>query len=591
MQIVLGRYEVRATISKGPISTVYDGWDTVIDRRVAIKAVPLAQTNKADGWQRLTRFRRKAQAAGRLQHPAVVVIFDYGETAESAFIVMEFVEGGSLKAALEAGTRFSIGEVNRLMQDILAGLQYSHDRGIIHRDIKPANVMLTGDGHAKIADFSIARVEHSDTTQVGVIMGTPAYMSPEQFNGEAISPSTDIYSAGVILYQLLTSKRPFDGGLATITHKALSTEPPKPSDISRTAPRSVDGVVARAMAKQPDRRFNDAKGFAQALDEALAIKQADPAIRSIAAQKVPGPSRRATTPSFLYPVAGMLLLMLAVGGYWLLTPSAASKTEAGRGPMRPSQTAAAPAASSPPKEASQANTATPPATPSPASLDPLPQPTPMNAPSEPPPAPREALSTPPLPTAAPSHPMPDLSDREPAPLIHPLPQPAPPSDTSNTPTDAGRPPRPSVKDAHNPISHSPNKLAAGPRSDLSSVSKPLPWANLLDDMRAGRRPKDAPDDADAAGPTASDTPAMGPRRTPAPVNKATLPNSPAATDEAGQRAPGPVTSGPAHAAALERDSSTPAAPLDIATPPKFIGRMDMVNGRLTFVPAAPDPAK
>jgi len=276
VQTVLGKYEIRAKISKGPMSAVYDGWDTAIDRRVAIKAVPLAQTGQSEGWQHLTRFKREAQAAGRLQHPSVVAIFDYGETAESAFIVMEFIDGGTLKSALETGTRFTIQEINRLMQDVLAGLQYSHDRGIVHRDIKPANIMLTGDGHAKIADFGIARVEHSDITQVGMIMGTPAYMSPEQFRGEALSPSTDIYSAGVILYQLLTSERPFDGGLATIMHKALSTEPPKPSDISRTAPRSVDDVVARAMAKQPERRFRDAKGFAQALRDALAVKQADP---------------------------------------------------------------------------------------------------------------------------------------------------------------------------------------------------------------------------------------------------------------------------------------------------------------------------
>ena len=154
------------------MSTVYDGWDTAINRRVAIKAVPLAQNSQSDGWQHLT----------------VVAIFDYGETADYAFIIMEFVDGGTLKSALESGTRFSIADINRLMQDILTGLQYSHNRGIVHRDIKPANIMLTRDGHAKIADFGIARVENSDITQVGMMMGTPAYMSPEQFRGDTIGP-------------------------------------------------------------------------------------------------------------------------------------------------------------------------------------------------------------------------------------------------------------------------------------------------------------------------------------------------------------------------------------------------------------------
>jgi len=343
VQTILGKYEIRATIATGPMSTMYEGWDTAIDRRVAIKAVPLAQTVQTEGWQHLTRFKREAQAAGRLQHPAVVGIFDYGENSEFAFIVMEFVDGGSLKSVLEEGRRYSIAVVDRLMQDILAGLQYSHDQGVIHRDIKPANIMLTRDGHAKIADFGIARIEHSDITQIGMVMGTPAYMSPEQFRGEVTSASTDIYSAGVILYQLLTGERPFDGGLATIMHKALGTDPPKPSDISGTVPHAADAVVARAMAKRPDQRFRDAKEFAQALQNALSAKPVKPAAwvmgtaggsmslgRAMASVNRAMPSHKYLA-SKMHLLAGAALVVLATAGgtvaYRMSTSHAALKPD------------------------------------------------------------------------------------------------------------------------------------------------------------------------------------------------------------------------------------------------------------------------
>ncbi len=274
METALGRYEVRATIASGPRSTVYEGWDSGINRRVAIKKVALSEAAQQEGWQHLARFRREAQAAARLQHPNLVAIFDYGETTEYAYIVMEFVEGATLEAALSRGERFATAAVSRLMEDILNGLQYCHDRGVVHRDIKPSNVMVTRDGHAKIADFGLARIEDSNLTQIGTIMGTPAYMSPEQFRGETTDARTDIYSAGVILYQLLTGERPFEGGLATIMHKALNTVPPKPSELSGTARPALDAVVARAMAKRPDQRFQTPKEFADALRAAFTSRAA-----------------------------------------------------------------------------------------------------------------------------------------------------------------------------------------------------------------------------------------------------------------------------------------------------------------------------
>ena len=249
---------------------MYEGWDTTISRRVAVKKMPLSQAVQVEGWQDLARFRLEAQAAARLQHFNIVGIFDYGETDDFAYIVMEFVEGDTLESGLAKGVRFPISMIGRLMSDILAALEYCHQRGVIHRDIKPSNIMVSQEGHAKIADFGLARLDDSNLTQIGMVMGTPSFMSPEQFRGEVADWRTDIYSAGVILYVLLTGERPFDGGQATIMHKALNTDPPKPSQLSETVNPSVDAVVARAMAKRPHQRFQSAKEFAETLSARLA---------------------------------------------------------------------------------------------------------------------------------------------------------------------------------------------------------------------------------------------------------------------------------------------------------------------------------
>lgn len=265
----LGKYEVRGILGKGAMGTVYDARDPIIDRRVAIKTLTLPDANDTETQEELARFKREAQAAGRLTHPNIVGVFDYGETDTIAYIVMEFVDGPSLKGLLDKQERFSTAETVRVMEGLLAGLQFSHERGVVHRDIKPANVMLTKDGQVKIADFGIARIESSSMTQAGTIMGTPAYMSPEQFMGQTVDARTDIYSSGVVLYQMLTGERPFEGSMTAIMHKALNTSPPKPSELSVTAPSALDDVVARAMAKRPEQRYANAAEFASALRAAF----------------------------------------------------------------------------------------------------------------------------------------------------------------------------------------------------------------------------------------------------------------------------------------------------------------------------------
>jgi serine/threonine-protein kinase len=266
----LGKYEIRSTLGRGAMGVVYEGWDPVISRRVAIKTVRLPDPSDAEAQEELSRFKREAQAAGRLHHPNVVGVFDYNETADLAYIVMEFVEGQSLKGLVGDQQRMALPVVSRVLSDVLDGLAYCHERGVVHRDIKPANIMITPEGQAKIADFGIARIESSSMTQAGTVLGTPAFMSPEQFMGVIVDARTDIYSTGVLLFQLLTGERPFEGSMTTIMHKVLNTVPPKPSDLAITAPRSLDDVVARAMARRPEDRFPTAGAFKQAMLAALA---------------------------------------------------------------------------------------------------------------------------------------------------------------------------------------------------------------------------------------------------------------------------------------------------------------------------------
>ena len=318
------------------MGTVHDGWDPAIDRRVAIKTVRLPEANDPETQEALARFKREAQAAGRLSHPNIVGVFDYGETDELAFIVMEFVEGVTLKERLAADERLPLAETLRLMDDILAGLTYSHSCGVVHRDIKPANVMITRDGRAKLADFGIARIESSSMTQAGTVMGTPAYMSPEQFMGQVVDRRTDIYSSGVMLYQLLTGERPFDGGLTTIMHKVLNTLPPRPSELSVTAPPSLDAVVARAMARRPEDRYPGAEEFARALHQGVAGGGLDEAAGQDATLIVPRPVQHA--PSMAKPAARLpgklpvlaggaaALLALAGAAAWIFWPAALPPT-------------------------------------------------------------------------------------------------------------------------------------------------------------------------------------------------------------------------------------------------------------------------
>ncbi|HYZ24855.1 MAG TPA: protein kinase, partial [Rhodopila sp.] len=311
-------------LARTPTSVVYDGWDSDIARRVAIKTVRLSSLEDEDTREALVRFKRGVQAAGKLAHPNVINIYDYGETDEYAYIVMEFIDGPTLKHVLDSGKRFDLPAICRIMGGILDGLQYSHDHGVVHRDMKPANIMFTHDDRVKITDFGIARLEDTNLTQAGMVIGTPAYMSPEQFLGEDVDWRADIYATGVVLYHMLTGSRPYDGNLATIMNKVLNAPIPRPSVVSPVVTSALDQIVTRAMAKKKEHRFQSAAEFNAALQAALT--DPSPAARpglsprpSLAPRPSPGPridiplSPRPTRrpASRGWPVLAGILLLLA----------------------------------------------------------------------------------------------------------------------------------------------------------------------------------------------------------------------------------------------------------------------------------------
>lgn len=274
----LGKYEILRELGQGAMGIVYEGRDPVIDRRVAIKTLKREQLERSEADEVIARFKREAQAAGRLNHPNVVAIYEYGEEADgTAFIAMEFVQGRELKDLFEADERIALPMVGRIMGQLLSALEHAHRNGVTHRDIKPANIILLADNTVKVADFGVARIDSSNLTQTGTVIGTPSYMSPEQFMGQTVDGRSDLFSAGVVLYQLLTGEKPFTGALTTIMHKVLKEDPTWPSVLNVHVPPRLDAVVRTALAKRPDERFQDAALFRAALDAALSAPAADDA--------------------------------------------------------------------------------------------------------------------------------------------------------------------------------------------------------------------------------------------------------------------------------------------------------------------------
>ncbi|MBT9506166.1 serine/threonine-protein kinase [Rhodoferax sp.] len=379
----LGKYLIRRELGKGAMGVVYEGFDPVIERTVAIKTILPQQLNSAEAGDVLARFKREAQAAGRLNHPGIVAVYDYGEVVAEddltmvagpgtvsdarervAFIAMEFVKGRELRDYFEANERFALPEVARLMGEILDALSHAHAKGVVHRDMKPANLIVLDSGKVKIADFGIARVEKSELTQAGTVMGTPSYMSPEQFMGQTVDGRSDLFSCGVILYQFLTGEKPFTGNTTTIMYKVLREEPLAPSMLNVALPSAWDAVVKKAMAKNPDQRFQTAAEFAASIQAAVANPGAEQTLinagnstlidpggtmpRTHAAPATPASTRTRSPKAMVGALAGLALVGGIGAAYMLIGKSTDKPAPLAQNQAVAPAVAATPAAAPPP---------------------------------------------------------------------------------------------------------------------------------------------------------------------------------------------------------------------------------------------------
>jgi serine/threonine protein kinase len=263
-----GRYEVLDKLGGGTMGVVYRAHDPVINRTVAIKSISLARQPPEVQAEYRERFIREAEAAGRLSHRGIVTVYDVGEEPEThtPYMVMEYVKGTSLENSGKLPSRTAVA----LVREIAEALECAHSQGVVHRDLKPANILMTEDSHTKIADFGVAKLNLSELTATGQVLGTPAFMSPEQLNGDRVDGRSDIFSLGVILYTLLTGHRPFQGNsVITVSFKVVHHEPVPPEAFNLTLPPGLNEVVHRAMAKDPAQRYQSAKEMALDLERIL----------------------------------------------------------------------------------------------------------------------------------------------------------------------------------------------------------------------------------------------------------------------------------------------------------------------------------
>ncbi len=259
----VGRYRVLQFLGSGAMGEVYLAEDPQIERRLAIKTVRLAGRAQ-EIEDRKRRLLREARAAGRLLHPNVVALFDAGEQEGLLFLAFEFVEGTDLAERLEAGPPLSLRDVLRVVRQTAGALDYAHRQGIVHRDIKPSNILLDTAGQVKVADFGIAKVagQSTELTMAGSVMGSPQYLSPEQIRGEELDGRSDIFSLGVVLYELLSKTRPFNGEtITTLVYQILHMEPPPISEL-RSVPARLETLLRRMLAKNRDERFAAASEIA-----------------------------------------------------------------------------------------------------------------------------------------------------------------------------------------------------------------------------------------------------------------------------------------------------------------------------------------
>ncbi|UCC38323.1 MAG: protein kinase [Candidatus Aminicenantes bacterium] len=320
----IGKYKITNSLGKGAMGIVYKALDPDISREVAIKTIHFDLVSVGtDKEEMMKRFLREAQAAGKLTHPNIITIYDVGREKDLTYIVMQYIEGQSLQQIFSSRKKFSIPELVELFSQLCDALDYAHQHGIIHRDIKPANILMDKKRNPFIVDFGVARVETSTITQTGTTVGTPSYMSPEQVMGKKIDMRSDIFSLGVILYELLTGKKPFEAeNITTVIYKIVNEVPPPLSKVKKSLPVAFEHIVGKALAKDPKERYQNCKelaadlqGLGRQLDKTIAISADKGELTGWKEAK----KRKL---GWILAFSFTLVVLLSAGGFWFFSQKA-----------------------------------------------------------------------------------------------------------------------------------------------------------------------------------------------------------------------------------------------------------------------------
>ncbi len=338
----IGKYKVIEVLGKGAMGIVYKALDPDINREVAVKTVHFDMAIEGAQQEEVqARFMREAQAAGRLTHPNIVMIYDVGREGDMTYIVMQCIEGRSLAKIIGAGDRVAPDYIVRLMTQVCQALDYAHQKGIVHRDIKPANILIDHSGNPFLADFGVARMDTSTVTQTGTVMGTPSYMSPEQVMGKRIDKRSDIFSLGVILFELLSGKRPFDGeSITTVMYRIVHESPRSLRDMLKDVPAGFDYIISKALAKDPEQRYQSCLEMAYDLSNVATLPTSTMTMEA-------GPSDLTETLKIKEPkpkivvvaAAAVVVLVVAAAAYFLFLGGGGGKTGTSGGAKQTKKTA------------------------------------------------------------------------------------------------------------------------------------------------------------------------------------------------------------------------------------------------------------
>jgi len=329
----LGRYVIQSELGRGAMGVVYKATDSVLERPVAVKTVNITlEREYADKYEK--RFYQEAKAAGSLNHPNIVTIHDVGKSGDVVYMAMEYIEGVELRTLIGEGRPLRVAQALSIAAQVAEGLAFAHQRGVVHRDIKPANIMVVANGPVKITDFGIARMRGSgDLTQTGMLLGSPKYMSPEQVIGKRADQRSDIFSLGVILYEMLTGAAPFNGeNVTALMYQIVNFVPPAPSTLNVEVPELADYIVAKMLAKPLEERYADAADAARDLRECE---------RQVATPGTTTPPSR--TPTTTLPLAPQPKLVDSVAKTIVLGQTVNRTREADRAPPSEELAVAAPA--------------------------------------------------------------------------------------------------------------------------------------------------------------------------------------------------------------------------------------------------------